>query len=74
MLTINKKYAEKFEYHKWHAELADAGSLEDFAAGGDSSSSSSDDEDGEARTKSMDTQINRTIHVLKSKDASIYDP
>jgi protein KRI1 len=73
-LTINKKYAEKFEYQKRRAELADAGNLEDLAAGGDSSSSSRDDEDGEALTKSMDKQINRTIRLLKSKDASIYDP
>jgi protein KRI1 len=70
-VSVNKRYAKEYQSRKQREELRNAEQEE----GSDSSSTSeSEDEDGEFLSPSVDVSILKTIHALRSKDASIYDP
>ena len=71
-LVINKRYAKDFQLRKQREDLRQhAATLDEDD---DSSSSSDEDEEGALLTTKLDTNILKTIHALRSKDARIYDP
>lgn len=76
VLSINKKYASKFEKEKKSNDLIIARkvSLESDDSHSDSDSESeSEDEEGESLPASLELQIINTINCLRRKDPKIYD-
>ncbi len=73
-LSINAKYASKFEAEARYKDLQR--SKEMLMAGGDDEDSEdeeSEDDDAELITPAMDLQIIKTINSIRTKDPSIYD-
>ena len=79
-LTINKKFATKYQNKKEKQELQQIrqqNQRDGIVDGDDSSESDSsdeEDEDGALFTPSVNVQFLKTIKALRKKDASIYDP
>jgi len=82
VLTVNRKYAQKYNERKGREELQKKRSDRSFderklnRSDDDSGSSSSSDEDEEAEmlTPALDVAIHRVINRLRKKDDRIYDP
>jgi protein KRI1 len=81
-LTVNKKFATKYQNRKEREELIQIrqrkGGDDGRGGGGDSSESDSSDEEedevGELFTPSVNVQFLKTIKALRKKDDKIYDP
>lgn len=71
-LTINKKFAERYEDSTRKKLLATvpAALLEDSD---DSSSSEEEDEFGELLTKGVDRQVQETLEAIRNRDPRVYD-
>lgn len=73
-ISINKKYAEKFERESRFRDLqrsAELGLLDDEDE--EDSSDDEEDDDAVALSQSLDKQIIRTINLIRKKDPKIYD-
>ena len=75
-ITINKKYAEKFEREARFKELqrgAELGLLDGDDDEDDSSDEEEEDDDAEALSQLLDAKIIHTINSIRKKDPKIYD-
>ncbi|EEC49987.1 predicted protein [Phaeodactylum tricornutum CCAP 1055/1] len=72
VFKVNTKYAKEYESRKQKEELRRVQFQGDDDDG--ESTDSSEDEDAELLTAKLDTNIIKTINILRSKDSRIYDP
>ena len=82
-ITINKKFAKKYEDEKRHLEIKelekkrrrynDKNNLSNQYSDSDESSSESEDEEAELLTPSVEAGIFRTLQMIKERDPAIYD-
>eukprot|EP01041_Mallomonas_annulata_P005753 gene5752-11627_t len=72
-ITINRKFAVKYDSDKRTKELRRAKEVLDDYDEDDSEENESEDEDGDALSSALDLKIIRTINSLKKKDPKIYD-
>jgi protein KRI1 len=72
VFKVNTKYANEYESRKQKEELRRVQFQGDDDDG--ESTDSSEDEDAELLTAKLDTNIIKTINILRSKDSRIYDP
>ncbi|KAL8003748.1 putative KRR1 interacting protein [Plasmopara halstedii] len=72
-LQVNQKFARVYEERKRKEELT-ALEKRGIDTSDDYSSSETEDEGGEALTKEIDADINKTLKLIRKKDPAIYDP